>query len=91
MDYGKRKFRYSYTNFCKPKLQDPSRRINVGVDNPGKSAMEMLSLKDPALDWVSISKGMGVDAVKVENIEDLVKYFKHGLKEKGPFLIEVLI
>ena len=64
---------------------------NVGVDNPGKSAMEMLSLKDPALDWVSISKGMGVDAVKVENIEDLVKYFKHGLKEKGPFLIEVLI
>ena len=53
--------------------------------------MEMLSLKDPALDWVSISKGMGVDAVKVENIEDLVKYFKHGLKENGPFLIEVLI
>ena len=64
---------------------------NVGVDNPGKSAMEMLSLKDPALDWISMSKGMGVDAVKVENIEDLVKYFKHGLKEKGPFLIEVLI
>ena len=64
---------------------------NVGVDNPGKSAMEMLSLKDPALDWVSISKGMGVDAVKVDNIEGLVKYFKHGLKEKGPFLIEVLI
>ena len=40
---------------------------------------------------VSISKGMGVDAVKVDNIEDLVKYFKHGIKENGPFLIEVLI
>ena len=51
----------------------------------------MLSLKDPALNWVSISKGMGVDAVQVDNIEDLVKYFKHGLREKGPFLIEVLI
>ena len=64
---------------------------NVGVDNPGKSALEMLSLKDPSLDWVSVSKGMGVDAVRVDNIEDLVKNFKHGLMEKGPFLIEVMI
>ena len=64
---------------------------NVGVTNPGKSAIEMLSLKNPELDWTSISKGMGVDAVKVNNIEDLVKYFKYGIKEKGPFLIEVLI
>ena len=64
---------------------------NVGVTNPGKSAIEMLSLKNPELDWTSISKGMGVDAVKVDNIEDLVKYFKCGIKENGPFLIEVLI
>ena len=64
---------------------------NVGVDNPGKSALEMLSLKDPSLDWVSVSKGMGVDAVRVDNLEDLVKNFKHGLKDKGPFLIEVMI
>ena len=64
---------------------------NVGVTNPGKSALEMLSLKDPSLDWVSVSKGMGVDAVRVDTIENLVKYFKHGLKEKGPFLIEVML
>ena len=64
---------------------------NVGVTNPGKSALEMLSLKDPSLDWVSVSKGMGVDAVRVDTIEDLVKYFKHGLKEKGPFLIEIML
>jgi acetolactate synthase-1/2/3 large subunit len=64
---------------------------NVGVVNPGKSAMEMLSLQDPSLDWVSLSKGMGVGAVRVDNIEDLVKNFKNGLKETGPFLIEVMI
>ena len=64
---------------------------NVGVTNPGKSALEMLSLKDPSLDWVSVSRGMGVDGVRVDNIEDLVKNFKHGLKENGPFLIEVMI
>ena len=51
----------------------------------------MLSLKNPELDWTSISKGMGVDAVKVDNLEDLVKYFKYGIKVNGPFLIEVLI
>jgi acetolactate synthase-1/2/3 large subunit len=64
---------------------------NVGVVNPGKSALEMLSLKKPSLDWVSISRGMGVDAVRVDNIDDLVKSFKYGLKENGPFLIEVMI
>ena len=53
--------------------------------------MEMLSLQDPSLDWVSLSKGMGVDAVRVDNIEDLVKSFENGLKETGPFLIEVMI
>ena len=57
----------------------------MGVVNPGKSAMEMLSLKDPSLDWVSLSKGMGVDAVRVDNLEDLVKSFKNGLKETGLF------
>ena len=51
----------------------------------------MLSLKDPSLYWVSVSNGMVVDAVRVDNIEDLVKNFKHGLKDKGPFLIEVMI
>lgn len=64
---------------------------NVGVVNPGKSAMEMLSLQDPSLDWVSLSKGMGVDAVRVDNLEDLVKNFKNGLKMTGPYLIEVMI
>ena len=64
---------------------------NVGVVNPGKSAMEMLSLQDPSLDWVSLSKGMGVDAIRVDNLEDLVKNFKNGLKMTGPYLIEVMI
>jgi acetolactate synthase-1/2/3 large subunit len=64
---------------------------NVGVINPGKSALEMLSLTNPSLDWVSLSKGMGVDAVRVDNIESLVLSFKHALKQKGPYLIEIMI
>jgi acetolactate synthase-1/2/3 large subunit len=51
----------------------------------------MLSLTNPSLDWVSLSKGMGVDAVRVDNIESLVLSFKHALKQKGPYLIEIMI
>jgi len=51
----------------------------------------MLSLTNPSLDWVSLSKGMGVDAVRVDNIENLVLSFKHALKQKGPYLIEIMI
>ena len=64
---------------------------NVGVLNPGKAALEMLSLTNPSLNWVSLSKGLGVDAVRVENLESLVESFKYGLKQKGPYLIEVMI
>ena len=64
---------------------------NVGVLNPGKAALEMLSLTNPYLNWVSLSKGLGVDAVRVENLESLVESFKYGLKQKGPYLIEVMI
>ena len=28
---------------------------------------------------------------ETDNREELVKYFKYGIKENGPFLIEVLI
>ena len=51
----------------------------------------MLSLTNPSLNWVSLSKGLGVDAVRVENLESLVESFKYGLKQKGPYLIEVMI
>ena len=31
----------------------------VGARNPGRKALDMLDLGRPALDWVSIAKGMG--------------------------------
>src|SRR3982750_2211095 len=35
---------------------------NVGAQNPGPKALQMLSLADPDLDWPSLAKGMGVEA-----------------------------
>ena len=62
---------------------------NVGVQNPGPRAVDMLSLTRPNLDWVSMAKGMGVDGTKVDDCEGLAKAFRDGLAEEGPYLIEI--
>ena len=64
---------------------------NVGVQNPGPSAINMLTLNNPSLDWVSLSKGMGIDAKKVHDTDQLYSVFKDALNLQGPFLIEVMI
>lgn len=63
---------------------------NVGAENPGRKAHDMLSLDNPALDWVSLAKGMGVEGTRVETVQDLVKAMKGALKRKGPYVIEVV-
>lgn len=64
---------------------------NVGARNPGRKALDMLSLGNPDLDWVSMAKGMGVEGVRVETIDDFAKAFRGGAARRGPFLIEVAI
>lgn len=65
--------------------------MRVGVQNPGPKALAMLDLRNPALDWVSLSEGMGVPAVKVETAEELRDALALALSTKGPRLIEVII
>lgn len=54
----------------------------------GKIALSMMELTQPALDWVSMSEGMGVPARKVENVAELEKALKDAAWTNGPFLIE---
>lgn len=64
---------------------------NVGVEQPGRNAKRMLDLHEPCLDWVSLARGMGVEAVRVDTVEGYTKALQAGLARKGPFLIEALI
>jgi acetolactate synthase-1/2/3 large subunit len=64
---------------------------NVGAKNPGPKALQMLSLADPDLDWPSLAKGMGVDATRVDTIDDLIATFRSAVGRKGPYLIEVCL
>jgi acetolactate synthase-1/2/3 large subunit len=63
---------------------------NVGVQNPGPRAVDMLTLDRPYLDWVNIAKGMGVEAIKVNNCKNLLDALDIGIKKNGPFLIEII-
>jgi acetolactate synthase-1/2/3 large subunit len=63
----------------------------VGASNPGRKALDMLSLENPALDWVKLAEGMGVPAVRCDSAEAFTTAFRSGLKERGPFLIEAVI
>ena len=49
---------------------------NVGVLNPGPSAINMLNLNNPSLNWISISKGMGIDSKRVFNTDELYNVFR---------------
>ena len=61
---------------------------NVGA-NPGRTAMDMLDLGNPDLDFVKIAKGMGVDAAKCATLEDCAALMVSSFKQPGPFLIEL--
>ena len=61
----------------------------VGAGEPGERAMDMLSLDRPALDWVSLARGMGVPGRAVTIVDDFNKALAEAMAEKGPRLIEV--
>ncbi|MBB5214509.1 acetolactate synthase large subunit [Parapusillimonas granuli] len=64
---------------------------NVGVADPGRNARRMLDLHEPPIDWVGLSRSLGVEAVRADTVEDFIRCLQAGLARKGPFLIEALI
>src|SRR5262249_38826082 len=62
----------------------------VGAQNVGRKALDMLDLGRPDLDWVSLARGMGVPGARVETMDDFNKRFADGLATRGPYLVEVV-
>ncbi len=61
------------------------------ISHPGKAAKSLTSLGDPAVDWVSLARGFGVPAIKVETAEALATGLERALAEPGPALIEAVL
>ena len=64
---------------------------NVGADTTGRKANDMMELDRPALDWVSIARGMGVEAGRAGTMEEFNRLLATGLSSQGPYLIDLLL
>ena len=56
--------------------------------NPGRSALDMLDLDRPNLDFVTLARGMGVPGQLIEDVADLQRAMAAAMEEPGPYLIE---
>jgi acetolactate synthase-1/2/3 large subunit len=63
----------------------------AGVKVLGEQAKRLIGLSDPPLDWVSLAKGLGVPASRVETAEDLSCQLERALGDTGPRLIEAVL
>jgi acetolactate synthase I/II/III large subunit len=63
---------------------------NVGA-NPGRTALDMLDLGNPDLNWPQMANAMGVEAARTDTAEGFADLLAHSMKRPGPFLIELLI
>ncbi|MBK5224934.1 MAG: acetolactate synthase large subunit [Acidimicrobiia bacterium] len=63
----------------------------VGVESAGEKARQMLDLHRPDIDFVSMSEGLGVPAVRVDTAEDLTRELERCYAEPGPRLIEAVV
>ena len=59
--------------------------------NPGRTAMDMMDLSNPDLDWVRLAGGMGVDGARAETMEQFADLFGQANARPGPFVIELVI
>jgi len=56
---------------------------------PAASVMDQFDLVRPALDWVSLARGMGVPGRRVTDLNELASALRAGFAGSGPSLVEV--
>src|SRR5919112_13769 len=64
---------------------------NIGSGEAGRSALDMMELDRPALDWVDLAHGMGVEGGRAKTMEELERQLAAGLSSEGPYLIDLML
>ncbi|MGY6633083.1 MAG: acetolactate synthase large subunit [Alkalilacustris sp.] len=59
--------------------------------NPGPSALSMLEMAGPEVDFVSLARGMGVPGQRVECAAELFRVLRAAVDTPGPYLIEAAL
>jgi acetolactate synthase I/II/III large subunit len=64
---------------------------NVGAQNVGRKALDMMDLSRPDLDFVTLARGMGVPGERVDSMDAFNKAVARGIATPGPYLVEVML
>lgn len=64
--------------------------FRVGA-NPGRSALDMLEMDRPAVDFTQLARGMGVPAERVTCCRALANHLEKSIQTPGPTLIEAVL
>jgi acetolactate synthase-1/2/3 large subunit len=59
--------------------------------NPGRTALDMMDIGNPDIDWPRLSESLGVEAARTNTADGFADLLGHALRRSGPFLIELLI
>jgi acetolactate synthase-1/2/3 large subunit len=63
----------------------------VGVAEPGPTALSLLDLTNPEINWTDLAQGMGMNAIQVKTVDALDAAVGEALSHEGPSLIEVIL
>ena len=64
---------------------------SAGSGEAGRTALDMMELDRPALDWLGLARGMGVEAGRARTVEELERQLAAGLRSEGPYLIDLML
>ena len=64
--------------------------LAVGA-TPGRASNDLFDLARPEIGWTRIAEGLGVEAVRVDRLEQFADVFRAACGRRGPFLIELII
>ncbi|MGK6307305.1 acetolactate synthase large subunit [Variovorax sp. DT-64] len=63
---------------------------NVGAV-PGDTAMSMLDLGNPSLNWVQLANGMGVEAARATTLDHCADLMRASFRSDKPFVIDLVV
>jgi acetolactate synthase-1/2/3 large subunit len=64
---------------------------NVGASGTGPKASSLSDLTNPAVDWVQLANGLGVEPYRAQTVEDLRTALTAAYAKTGPSLVEVIL
>jgi len=59
--------------------------------NPGRTALDLMDLAEPTIDWVGLARALGVEGERVDDAGRLADAVARGLATPGPYLVEAVL